>query len=332
MSPVQFTGGELISPEYMDSLVIEIRQIIQRHQRFSRYAKINNSSPAFGMGMLATQYGLPMETMISLVKTHFPDERFLSNTAATVSSSIGNKDKLRNNKKKKRVKTDSSKEDDDGSILLQRNVEHNSSCCQGKGDMAAVFGYCLGAVVPIPLFEIMKSVNITGLDEAGVLNILLRLTGTSVVGHDEVDSFFRLPGICNNKDYIPQVFANQQRIQVDDYFRTNNLVTFSYLESVHISTKQLDYVKASFPDVVALDTCIVSNVVQEVLKASLCDVLRAYPFSEGSNLPPWLQLESALPHELTEEDVHLLLNFCEQNMNSKKRCFDVCEYILIICY
>lgn len=323
---LQFLGGELISQHYVESLVIDISQLIRRHQRKCHNSNLESqqTQPPLRIGTLVTQFRLPLDTMTTLVKTHFPNEKsfFSSTLASSALSSNENEKKTLKKKKKKDILTN---EDTPAPSINKSNSDTSCvSSFQRQTAKAAVYGYCLGSVLPVPLSSILSAVEASGLtDEAGVLSVLQDMTTQSTLNHVLGASSYQLPGTCNNKEYIPHIFSNQQRIQVDDYFRNNNLISFAYLQSLHIQSKQLEYMKSSFNNAIALETCIISGSLQELFISSIEEVTSAFPFpigtsnSGGNACPPWLNLACALPTELTELDIETLLKTCGADLNSK---------------
>lgn len=337
-NPLLFTGGELISQHYLDSLVIDITQLIQRKQRICHKSNSESQSlTPLRIGTLVTLFRLPLETMTSLVKTHFPNEKsFFSSALQTSSVSSSHDNDKKNHKKKKKEKTTSTNTatlaaKDTLSAPTVNTSEGNTFQIQAA--KAAVYGFCLGSVLPVPLTTILSAVESPGLtDEASLLSVLHDMTMTTPTQTVSASSCnlthqYQLPGVCNNKEYIPHIFANQQRIQVDDYFRSNSLISFAHLQSLHIQSKQLEYLTSSFPNAIGLKTCILSGTLQEVFMSSIDEVTAAFPFSNSNSvncgenantsLPPWLNLASALPSELTESDIETLLKASGSDLNSK---------------
>lgn len=311
---LQLTSGELITQDYLDSLVVEIAQLVQRHQRKVCVSELD-TEPSLSIGMLATHFSLPLDTLTALVKTHFPRERCFF--AATSSSSLLSLDIDKKCKKKRERKTVSSTTADSGSVLGPSDPSFSQM------EKASIYGFCLGAVRPVPLSVIVAST--CGLDdEAAVARILQSLTAVqTTVSHTDGSqsgsiSDVSLPGVCNNKEYIPHIFAAQQRTQVDDIFRSNNFISFSFMHSLHIGSKHLEYVSESFKDAIALDSCIISKALLDVFITSVADVTSAFPFAAVSSggdvgadaspsvLPPWLNLDSALPSAFTALDISAL--------------------------
>jgi len=337
-SRLLFVGGELIASEYLLSIVGAIEDLIQRHRR-QRYTSDgdntgDNKAP-LRIGRLATHFGLPLDVLTSLVKTHFPHESSLVGTVSVTSSSSRSEKKGSAAKKKKRgtggaaggggekeapaATTASSSADSAGT---------ENTCSDQNGTLvSAVYGYCLGAMLPLPLSAIFAAAATGSDDEAALLKVMHMLTEPSAVERDSV-SRLRLPGSCNSKEYVPLVFANQQRLRVDDHFRTNNFITFAHLQSLHVQSKALEYLSVSFEGVVMLDSCVASRVLLELLKSSIDEVTIAFPFasevtssedlkSEGGVPAPWVNLASMLPSALTDADVTALLKACGSNVHSK---------------
>jgi hypothetical protein len=332
MNTLQFTGGELISQDYLESLVIEVRQAIQRHQQ-KCYTADSDASSTLRIGRLVTQFRLPLETMTALVKTHFPDEKTMfglsSTSISSSSSSSHDKDKKSSKKKKKDKFTHTDTTPSPSTNTNSNSNAHNdissANTLQRETAKAGIYGLCLGALRPVPLTDLLGPVPFGGGGEAGVLSLLEELTCPPA---GDSSSALCLPGVYNNKEYIPHVFSNQQRIQVDDYFRTNNLISFAYLQSLYVPNKHLEYIRASFQNAIALDSCVISSSLQDVFVSSIEEVTTAYPFAkesaggggagaDGNVCPPWLNTASALPNALTELDVEALLKNCGSDLNSK---------------
>jgi hypothetical protein len=75
-----------------------------------------------------------------------------------------------------------------------------------------------------------------GLDEAWVLQYLSRLCCKDEAS-DGVNSGSAqggLGGTCTGKEYIPNVFKDKRRRQVDAYFRTNGLIELSVLSRFQV--------------------------------------------------------------------------------------------------
>ena len=318
-NPLLFVGGELISQHYLDSIVIDITQLIQRHQRKCHQSNsASQSQPPLRIGALVTQFRLPLDTMTSLVKTHFPEENsFFSSSITKSSSSSHENDKKTHKKKNKKEKATPLATIETLSARIPPTTSDTNSF-QSQVAEAALYGFCLGCVEPVPLATIRSAVESSGLpDEAAVLAVLQNMT-TPPAPPCACPCAYQLPGMCNNKEYVPHIFANQQRIQVDDYFRSNNLISFAHLQSLHIQSKQLEYMTSSFQNALSLETCIISDTLQGVFVSSIEDVTTAFPFPAGSVMsPPWLNLASALPSELTEGDIESLLRASGSDLNSK---------------
>ena len=311
-----FVGGELITQEYLDSIVIEVDDLIQRHRRKCCGADGNIKS-ALRIGVLVTHFQLPLDVMTTLAKTHFPGETALFGAVTStplLQASSGKK----GNKKKKRTNVDEKVIIEDVPLTSTTDETSKLSSFQNDTVMSSVYGYCLGAVQPVPLSAIFSAVAHGLDDEAALIRVMHQLTASTS------DGSLRLPGSCNNKEYIPHIFANQQRIKVDECFRSNNLISFVHLQSLHVQSKPLEYILKTFDNAVLLDTCIVSSVLKDVCVSSIEEVTSSFPFAvtnydmqSGGVGAPWLNLASTLPSDLTDADIETLLRACGVNLNSK---------------
>lgn len=121
-----------------------------------------------------------------------------------------------------------------------------------------------------------------------------------------------LSGSLVGGEYVPFVFTQHQRSELDDFFRRNKYIRFDQLPRPQ-AAKPLSYIQQTFPDAIGLKTiCIdpsLRHAVEAELEASIAQ-FEWYDPTDGSlaEIATDADLKMLIPQLVPQRDVVLLDN------------------------